>query len=346
MIINKEKHIYYGFDYLRAIMIIFIVIWHTGLLGGVELVDISQYCRRSIAITDIICFQFLLLAVPVFFLISFFLFVINLEVKTKKYFFDRLERLVYLYVFWAGLWCLIYYRKAFSIFSEAIQQNPKELFFFIACGGVSAFWFLFSLALLTIITYFCRKLPQLILWLLLFLSALSLWIGPIIGITQSPKVFYWMQWWVPIVHLPYVFIAILVSHANKDRLYPKIRLIAGILLMIFIFTSFCEWEWILHRCSTVNYGRITTYARLSVVSGASMIFILSFLIRTPPNKLIKFLSDQSLGIYCVHIFVMAAYTQILMPSYVKFNFTYTGNILVISCICAYILRRAMNKGLI
>jgi hypothetical protein len=326
-------------------MIILIVVWHTRLFGGLEVLNFAQYCDHSIPISNIICIQFLLLAVPVFFLISIFLFIANLE-KTKNYFYSRIEKLLYLYFFWTGIYCLICYHKGFSIFTEVFSQSPKDIFFFIACGGVSAFWFLFSLIILTLFAYLCVGLPNFLLAALLIITTCLLWVMPIIGITQNPRIYYWVQWWVPLIHLPYVFIAVLV-HRNFKSARPdltKIVQIAIMLLVIYIVSSICEWKWIVYRCNAQNFGQITAYARISVVAGASLLFVLSFLIKQPANKLITFFSRYSLGIYCMHIFVMIAFTQLFPP--IKYKFIYTSAILIVSILAAYIFRRMIQKGLI
>ncbi|MDA3896540.1 MAG: hypothetical protein PF482_10370 [Desulfobacteraceae bacterium] len=50
---------YYGFEYLRAVMVIAVVIWHTGLLGDLSVMDITRYSTGKINFSVLICSQFL-----------------------------------------------------------------------------------------------------------------------------------------------------------------------------------------------------------------------------------------------------------------------------------------------
>ena len=350
---SLSNRTYYGFVYLRAIMVTAVIVWHTKLFGGSNLSIIDRYSADGITLSVLICFNFLLLAVPTFFLMSLFLF--SIKVKTNKsYFFHRIERLVYLYLFWTGLFLLVRYRCECDIFSTILSSGTKNIMSFFAGQGISAFFFFFSLILLTFVSRLCIMLPRFILWVLLAASLSLLWIFPIIVISQSSPAdpnFYQASlivYWNPLNFLPYVFISALVSESVQKESFDlstsHFRRTIGLLFLVFIATAVCEWLWIVHRSNFIHSGYVPSYMRISVAAGASLFFLSSFFIRRPAGRLISFLSDYSLGMYCLHPFVMGAYMALIGQP--EGNISYSVVVLIISAIGSYCFRRAFGKGLI
>jgi hypothetical protein len=344
---------YYGIEYLRAIMVIAVIVWHTKLFGGLNLSIIDRYSSGGITLPVLMCFNFLLLAVPTFYLISLFLFSTKVRAK-KSYFTGRIERLIYLYIFWTGLFVLIRYRCEFDTVVAILSSSTKDIVSFFAGQGISAFFFFFSLILLTFISRLCIMLPRFILWVLLAASTSLLWIFPIIVISQSAPAdpdFYQASlivYWNPLNFLPYVFISALVSElVQKESFNPstsRFRRTIGLLSFVFIATAVCEWLWIVHRSNVVHSGYIPSYMRISVAAGASLFFLSSFFIRRAPGRLVSFLSKYSLGMYCLHPFVMGAYIELKGEH--QGSIYYTASILVTSALGAYLFRRAFSKRLI
>jgi hypothetical protein len=56
---------------------------------------------------------------------------------------------------------------------------------------------------------------------------------------------------------------------------------------------------------------ISPYTRISVVAGATLLFCLSFFIKGPPDSGIRFLSNYSLGLYCLHGFASIFYIKLM-----------------------------------
>jgi hypothetical protein len=283
------------------------------------------------------------------------LFLFSVKVKTKKaYFTYRIERLVYLYIFWTGLFLVVRYRCECDIFSTILSGSIQDTISFMAGEGISAFFFFFSLIILTCVTYFTVKLPRIILWPLLAASLVLLWIFPVIVITQVPPVsldFYQASlivYWNPLNFLPYVFISALASRAlqneTSDSSVFYFKRTIGLLFIIFFAASICEWLWIKHISNLSHSGYIPSYMRISVAAGASLLFLFSFSIRHPPGRLFAFLSKYSLGMYCLHPFVMGAYIELIGEH--EGSIFFTISILVISALGSYLFRRAFGKGLI
>ena len=348
-----EHKQYYGLHYLRAIMITAIVVWHSKLLGDLSLSNISYYQKHPVTLSIIICFQFFLLAVPTFFLMSLFLF--SKSVRSKKYYlFSRLEKLGYSYLFWSGLFVLSAYRCELSTIYVLLTSNINNLISFIAGEGIGVFYFYFSLMILMILSFFCTKLSRSILWVLSASSVFLFWVIPVFVITHNPPVIMnpydasIIVYWNPLNFFPYAFIASLVAKYFKDDHLDTgsfyFKAVISLILLIFIGASVCEWLWIIGRSSLVNSGYIPPYMRISVAAGATFLFLISFYIKREPGRLISFLSDYSLGIFCLHTFVMGFYLEFIgTPPNVPLFFIYA---MVLSSILAYLARRAFSIGVI
>lgn len=91
---EKAKENIYGFDWLRAICCVMVVLWHSSAL------DLLNNNPSLIIIKNIINFNILLLAVPIFIQISLILFLKKRKVKAKYFLESRIPRLLSLYTFW------------------------------------------------------------------------------------------------------------------------------------------------------------------------------------------------------------------------------------------------------
>ena len=80
---------WHGIDYLRAFMSLAVIAWHMRLFGISPLFDVNGYATHRIQFSDLINFNLLLLAVPVFFLISIFLQIEKSMKKSADYSFYR-----------------------------------------------------------------------------------------------------------------------------------------------------------------------------------------------------------------------------------------------------------------
>jgi peptidoglycan/LPS O-acetylase OafA/YrhL len=77
------------------------------------------------------------------------------------------------------------------------------------------------------------------------------------------------------------------------------------LALIYVVICLAEWCWLAHRIDneTVNYA-LPTYTRISAILGGTLCFLGAFLIRRPAPRAIAFAADYSLGLYCLHPFVL------------------------------------------
>jgi fucose 4-O-acetylase-like acetyltransferase len=149
-----------------------------------------------------------------------------------------------------------------------------------------------------------------------------------------------------------VFISTLTCKYMKEKkdLIHSIQYhrIIIILLSVCIITSICEWLWFLDGNNFgYNGSAFPSLTRISVVAGAGFCFLISFYVHRPSPSVIRYLSDYSLGLYCLHGFVYWYYEKykILMG----FSFHNAINLIIvvgISLTVSILLRRVLRTGLI
>jgi hypothetical protein len=345
---GEDQPRWVGIDYLRASMSLFVLAWHIRLFGMSSLFSPTEYPRHRMELSDLINFNILLLAVPVFFLVSLFLQVEKWK-ATQGRIWGRIEHLTYLYLFWTTVSLAVYKMEGYLYL--VWPDSILSAFLFVLSGGRSLFYFIFSLILLTAAGYASRRWP--LRWKqILALGCLALlWMFPWI-VLEDKRFHLLVALWNPLNFLVYVFIAHLLSHyfGNHPEMirtsgYWKAVLCLGIL---FVLTASWEWFWIrgIDNFTYDGYA-FTSYTRVSIALGATILVLISFSITRPPGFVVKWLSNYSLGIYCLHGFVTYYYFRV-KPAAVTFPGR-LGDFLVIltgSLCLAFVLRRAFRKGLL
>lgn len=281
---------YYNLDVLRAISIVLVVMWHTQCFQA----QVYEQHYYSIILYSIICifnYNITLLAVPIFYLISIYLFFKKSD--TFSYFIQRLVRLVILYIFWTSIQCIVYYISQYFLYNT-IPSAPS-ISILIAGGPTvpggghgSVFYYLSDLIVLTIIAYVYRIISNdkvfifiSLLWTISFLIYYYLLHEDI-----NP---YWtidnFLIYIPIVYLLYYY----------KNYFLKLRWFYLVIFIIFIVFDFKD----------ATTETKSAYSRVSVVFGAITLFSFIFASKfSKYNKYIQFLSNYSLGIYALHAFVL------------------------------------------
>lgn len=327
-------------------MAIAVVAIHMELFGRYTIYDTKEYLLHRFSMSDLATYHVLTLAVPAFFLMSLFLF--SLKVRSgNAYFLKRTEKLIYLYVFW--LTAIVLWRGGSG---QALQKNDlREFLVFSISGDHSLFYFFFSLIITTCVSFLTRRLPPALFWLLLAVSASLLWLMPLYRFKTGLHASL-VTVWNPANFLVYVFVAGLAARYHASPFFqPSSRMFTAVvafLALLFITSSIFEWQWMVNeRNFAGNQCIIPPYTRLSVAAGSSFLFFLSFLVSRPPSALIKFLSDYSLGLYCIHVFIMEISEKMTGLLHLSLNITVKFLlVLALSCACAYLARRAFSKGLV
>ena len=293
-----------GFDYLRIVLCIFIVGWHIKILGWADTFINPASSVVLPTIADIIYADLFLVAVPLFFLISTFLYIANRKNKTG-YFRKRLFYLILVYIFW------------FIIFSFVFSDGLKYTYIFspiyIMTGAGSVGYFLFSLIILVVITESMYVLQNILdARQFLSLTALSLFISCSLLIIRVPLSHaagtlgvYFLGFWSPVNFLAYPFIAFLLMTAYDEKWTTRLRWkhYFGMASLIVILIA-AEWWLLPDKINPVDGMSIAPYARLSVVVSSILVFLLFVQIQRETPPIIKVFSELTMGIFLLHSIII------------------------------------------
>jgi surface polysaccharide O-acyltransferase-like enzyme len=301
------RHHIYGFDYLRAIFTILVVVWHAntvGFLGNLN-PDLQNWI-------NVFYYNICLLAVPTFFSISLFLFYKKQKDENTYSFRKRLARLMRVYCAWVFVG--IVFDSLLSRGSSLLRLlSVKELLHTVIKGSRPELFFLFSLILMTSlcflnIIFFIRKNKD--NRIQFFLAVLSLLILPIACFsTLKTGQTIFSAYWNPICFLPYIISSYLLLNifdesSTNSRLLKLFRqknvLVISVIFFAFVILSWLEWK-AFYVPSVFGGYLLPPYARVSLVIGSFLTCYLaiSCMQRIPPY-LIRALSKESLGIYLMH----------------------------------------------
>ena len=342
-VINKDINYYPGLDWLRVLMSLFVVFWHVDRYTPSSLMDNSVifnpgfFQNHQLQMVDILSFNVLLLAVPVFFLMSSFLFIQKLHIQGFSYAWKRQENLVYLYLFWMGITFFVFRPDLSDLLEATADGNFYLLFELIISGGYFIFYYFFSLLFVFLLIISVYRCPNWLILIALACSLCSLWtISWLVGQLEIAQML--SAYWNPINFIPYPFLAILLIRYSKT----KASFWLSFVFLMLIITAFVEWQYFPAKGHfSFNAAALPAYTRLSVVFGAVFLFLLALNITKPAPKIIRKLAELSLGVYCTHFFILI---------YLKPLITQPWLLLFIVTIGSYattlILRRAIKTGVI
>ncbi|MBI5944971.1 MAG: acyltransferase family protein [Chloroflexi bacterium] len=296
-----------GLDYIKALMSVFVVAWHSGGGGFTVIGDKENFQTHLFSAADLFSFQILLLAVPLFMLTSNFLFLSrNPDMTALKI---VLHRYFMLLVFWVVLSHLFFggYEELLGIFPKKWQQVVP----FIFTGGYTLYYFMVSLIITQLIGYrFVRAGTPLVVAFLLISCAL-IFIIPLIAVYFSiPKI---SLHWNPLNFLPYPFIAILIARHNDWVSRNRMKIAA---LLIFLTISFIVIEWAFYRNAISGYP---AYTRLSLVTQSAIVMTFALNPKIMANRVVRFMSDHSFGLYTLHRFVKTPLFPVILPVLFKID---------------------------
>lgn len=290
-----------GFDYLRAVMSVFVVIWHMGGGGG------SLFLKYHV----------LLLAVPTFIIVSNFLFARkNPELKDLS---RQVKRILILLSFWPVTF-ILYSKTGILGPIDLIPHSPGAVIVFLLRGGNTIYYFFVSLLFTSLLVYVLLKLQTRLVFIVFIASCILLCVIPLLDRANSFTSYKLSYHFNPTNFLPYPSAAILVL-----RLYEKIKnckkiywtVITVILLLSILFALF-EWKVL----SPAGATHVPVYARVSIVLSAIILLILGLNSKIPPHAAISFISLHSLALYCLHPFLIVPVKKIVLK-----NLTFMPNMI-------------------
>lgn len=300
---REERYI--GIDYLRSLFSVCVVLVHIGYISPSMIFSKEFYLEHAFTVSDFINFYLLLLAVPIFFIISNYLFFQKPEDKSVLLIF--LLRIGKIAVFWMVLYSIFRF-KGWEII-DWLPKSTTELVSFIVSGGHTIYYFFISLIGLTIITHFSKRLCILHVLVLFIVTTILLLILPILSVATG--FFLLSIYWNPLNFLPYPFAAILVFHItrlDKAKIKPIYIVLAGFIIFILVVL---DWTIYVNKgFFNVHIFAIPAYTRPSLVLIAMAVLLVATRVNPRRNAVVLFMSKNSLELYCLHPFFLEPAKQL------------------------------------
>ncbi len=296
--LSQEKKRYFpGFDYLRALFIVFVVGVHSDIAGTLTFADTVYPVRYHTVFSDVLFLSFFCLAVPVFVQISLFLFAVKRTDQPGLW----KRRVIYflkLYLFWffVHLTCA----KVLGWGVSGYFQSLGALFITVISTR-SIFYFFFVLVCLIPLTEVYARLTERLSLSHRVVITYTCFILSLIALVFYSR-FCEVTYWSPLNFFPYVFSTVIIKQIWEGGSSARPTLILG---TVFVLFSVLDWVFIRPFGWNNNHMLVLPeYARVSIVLGAAFFALLSLRIRKTPVRWIKSLSSYSLGIYCLHVYPM------------------------------------------
>lgn len=308
-----------GITYLKALLPLLVVSCHIRPFGQSS--AMGNNFSGIPDLKDIFYANISALAVPLFLIISFYLYLLkrqkgDMSPKTllKNRIFYFLKIFVVCEIFAAVFGYLVVWRK-----ERGFITNIYHLLF---AGGDTLFYYLqitvyllVVLELFYIITekYGVSRNKSAVIGI--FLSCMILVICSLKIMPYSLKTEA-LRFFSPIGFLPYVFVASLIFE-YKDTIKNSCLLIV---LSVGIILSLLEWYYLPSKDFLENgYAlMVPFYQKLSVVFVSAAAFSAALKIKKKPSKIIEYLSNISLYVYCTHQFVIILLSKINIVPFLKY----------------------------
>lgn len=281
-------------DLLKAISIVFVLIWHLRPLSFILDKNTPKFIFVTAKIVHNVELQLYLTAVPLFYIVSLYLFFI--KKPDNKYFRLRIIKIFQIFGFWS-IFNYIFVLIVTKEFPEFSWETIKGLKPSLPLVGDSVLYFLFNLIGLTIIAFIYQKANYFLMRILNHIIIIfTLILFEVSCIVNSSIPYHWLFNFIIYVPIAYYLV-------NKpDQIVKwKYCFLAG--YMIFSLHD------ILLR--TYNYYP-SIYGRISIICGALTIFCFVYKLRIPELWYVQKLSKYSLGLFALH-----KYWQCLFFLFVK-----------------------------
>jgi len=302
MTATSARRRFAGIDYLRAVFSVCVVVVHLGYVSPSAIFDEERYADHTFTWSDFVNFYLLCLAVPVFVLISTYLYA--LKPTDSAGLGRRLGRIVRLLVFWSVLYQIFFYTG--YGFPKLIPHDAHGLTLYLITGGNTVYYFFISLAVVTVVTHGVRDLPSATVWALFALSTLLVGVMPILHEVLRPQTAWAMLLGLhanPLNFLPLAFAGVGLTRlvqAEETRLLDRIGIAA---LGLGAVAAILDWTVYVDPCFfEVNRFALPAYTRPSLVFLAIAVLVLAVRARPAGNPVIAFMARHSLAVYCLHPF--------------------------------------------
>ncbi len=288
-----------GIDYLRAMMSVFVVIWHMG--GGGRSLIFSQdaYLQHVFTVSDFINFHLLLLAVPVFIFASIFLY--SLKPASSTGFKKQFTRIFLLLSFWPI--ALILYRNGYQGLAAIVPSSPSDVVYIILRAGKTIYYFFTSLIICLFIAHLFMQINRK-LQISLFLISIVL-LAALPQLTKMTGFYPLSAYWSPLNFIPLSFAAVLCAQ-NRESIIKNRTVVLLLSLVLCVLFSIFEWNYSVDQIFIPGQGyAIPAYTRTSLLFAVMAVFTVMLDPRIKANSIIKYMAQYSLALYCLHPFLIS-----------------------------------------
>jgi surface polysaccharide O-acyltransferase-like enzyme len=286
-----------GIDWLRAVFSVCVVAVHLGYICPSTIFDPDAYTTHTFTWSDAVNFYVLCLAVPVFVLISTYLYALKTPAAGDLW--RRLGRIARLLVFWSVAF-QIFFNTGYG-FLKLIPREPSDLALYILSGGGTVYYFFVSLIVVTAVTHASRRLPLATLAMLFGVSTLTVGVLPLLH--RSTGMIGLAMYANPLNFVPFAFAGVVLARLNAAGATRTIDRIAWCSLALAGATAVLDWTIYVDPCFfKVNQYALPAYTRPSLVFLGIAVFALAIRFGPPSNRIVAFMARHSLAVYCLHPF--------------------------------------------
>lgn len=330
-----------GFDYNRAVMSVFVVIWHMYSAKQYLIYANESNPNTSPSIFYFLNVNILLLAVPCFIFMSNYLYA--LTSMDRNTLLKRLERIGILLIFWAFMMTIWQYG-----YDGILSLWPTSLSSFLnnmLTAGHTIYYFFVSLMITLLATYIISKFNTTIQMAGLSLSLAILASLPILAKTFN--IYALSAFWNPLNFIPFSFAAVLMAK-NGDFLILHKKKIIFTAIVFYVLFAFFEWQCAIKGIFsfTQDYA-ISLYSRASLFWGVIAISAITLNQNIKAPAIIKFMSKYSLALYCIHLFLTNPISRLMgsiSRNQILTEFASLFFVVLCSYFLAYILKKYFLKS--
>jgi hypothetical protein len=186
-------------------------------------------------------------------------------------------------------------------------------------GAYSTTYFLIEIVLMTaIIEVMLQLKPRIkssyfnILTVFLFgVSCILIAVIPLVSGLFDSHSYLFLSYYSPLNFFPYPFLAIILYelYSKNKNILNKWHLLLIFLVMVFLIVV--EWKTLpSNSIFAENSFLLPPYSRLSLVLASVLLFVFFINFNIEGGKIIKTLSEMTLGVFLIHMFILNYYSII------------------------------------
>jgi surface polysaccharide O-acyltransferase-like enzyme len=324
-----------GIDYLRAIFSVCVVAVHLGYVFPSAIFDPEAYQAHTFSWSDLVNFYLLCLAVPVFVIVSTYLYA--LKPTDMAGLGRRVGRIVRLLVFWSVLYQVFFF-TGYGV-PKVIPRDPAGLGLYFLTGGDTVYYFFVSLAVVTVATHAAMRLPGPAVWSLFAISTAVVGVLPVLHRSTG-----WIVLGLhanPLNFLPLAFAGVGLARLSRKGAGRGLDRVGLGCLVLGAASALLDWTVYVDPCFfQVNRFALPAYTRPSLVFLAVAVLVLAVRARPAGNRVVRFMARHSLAVYVLHpFFVPVRYkmveslhltgaAEVLLPLAVVLGLSYAGSLVL------------------